>query len=83
MGNRSPFEIGQTFGLSDPEVRILYKLACWFNELTFEIHTTDRGQLRPTTSPRFADYVERNAARVGRCTRAANRPWVFQKRKSG
>jgi hypothetical protein len=38
MGNGSPFEIGQTFGLSDPEVRILYKVACWLNELTFEIH---------------------------------------------
>lgn len=38
MGKRSPFERGKTYGLTKPEVHILFKVAAWFNGLTFQIH---------------------------------------------
>lgn len=38
MSNRSPFEKGQTYGLTPPEVRILFKVTAWFNGLTFKVH---------------------------------------------
>ena len=38
MGNQSPFEKAETYGLTQPEVIILYNVAGWFNGTKFDVH---------------------------------------------
>ncbi|MUW13269.1 hypothetical protein GJ633_00360 [Halorubrum sp. CBA1125] len=38
MAKRDPFDKAQTYNLSRAEVIILFKVAAWFNGMTFEVH---------------------------------------------
>jgi hypothetical protein len=42
MGNRSVFDKGKAYGLEPPEVRILFKVAAWFNGFRFTVHDRKR-----------------------------------------
>ncbi|AUX08300.1 hypothetical protein AArcSl_0650 [Halalkaliarchaeum desulfuricum] len=46
MGERPPFDKAKTYGITKPQARILFRVAAWFNGVSYTVH----GQLRSIAS---------------------------------